>query len=191
MVEFLMEQHGLSASQASNFEALFQPVELGKKERFIQAGKVCNKVGYLETGILKCVYVRGEREVVDEFVFPKTLVTSYRSFMTSTPSSKAIVALSDCHLRVAKREDIEALARQHAFVESLSRKITEKHYLAVYDKLENFRLEDASTRYLQLVESAPELALQLPQYELASYLNISPETLSRIRRRLATRLSLS
>ena len=191
MVEFLMEQYRLSASQARSFELLFQPIQLRKRERFIEAGELCNKVGYLETGVLKCVYVKGEQEVVDEFVFPKSMVTSYRSFITSTPSRKAIVALNDCHLRVAQKEAIEVLARQNPFVESLSRKITEKHYLAVHDKLESFRLDDASTRYLQLLQSAPQLVLQLPQYELASYLNISPETLSRIRRRLASRPSFS
>ncbi|MBX2877651.1 MAG: Crp/Fnr family transcriptional regulator [Saprospiraceae bacterium] len=191
MVKFLTEQHGLSASEASHFEALFYPIHLPKRARFIHAGEICDQVGYLETGILKCVYVRGEQEIVDEFVFPKTLVTCYRSFITSQPARKAIVALSDCRLRIAQKKDIEDLARMHPFVESLSRKMTEMHYLSLHDKLERFRLEDATTRYLRLVQGAPQLVLQLPQYELASYLNISPETLSRIRKRLASKPKFS
>lgn len=191
MVKFLMEQHGLSASQASSFQALFHPIQLAKRARFIRAGEVCDQVGYLEKGILKCVYVSGEQEVVDEFVFPETLVTCYRSFLSSAPSRKAIVAMSDCSLLVAQKKDIEDFAQWHPFVESLSRRITEMHYLSLHDKLEQFRLEDATSRYLKLLQGAPQLVLELPQYELASYLNVSPETLSRIRRRLASRASFS
>ena len=191
MVEFLIDHYGLSPQEAVDFDSLFSSKSLRKGARFHQAGEVCDQVGYLEEGILKCVYVRGEQEVVDEFVFPGALVTCYQSFITNKPSRKAIVAISDSQLRVANKKDIEALAAEQAFVESLSRKITEQHFVAVHDKLERLRLEDATTRYLNLLQQAPERVLLLPQYELASYLNVSPETLSRIRRRLASQRAFS
>lgn len=191
MVQILIDHYGLSPQQAAEFNDLFSSLSLKKGARFHQSGEVCDQVGYLEVGILKCVYVREEQEVVDEFVFPGALVTCYHSFMTNTPSRKAIVAISDSQLRVAKKKDIEALAARHPFVESLSRKITEEHFIVAHDKLESLRLEDATTRYLNLLQKTPERVLLLPQYELASYLNVSPETLSRIRKKLASQKTLS
>ena len=69
--------------ETSSFESLFHPIQLAKKESFVRAGEVCNKVGFLEQGILKYVYVRREQEVVDEFIFLENLVTYYRSFIAS------------------------------------------------------------------------------------------------------------
>lgn len=191
MVTSLIDQFGLRREEADGFAALFQPVSLSKGEQFIPAGTICHKVGYVEEGMLKCIYVRGEDEVVDEFIFPKTMVTCYHSFLTDTPSQKAIVALSNCRLRVANKQEIENFAARHPFVETLSRKITEQLFLSVHEKLTQFRLEDATTRYLELQQRAPHLILQLPLYEIASYLNISPETLSRIRSRLARQSLIS
>lgn len=191
MVRSLIDQFDLTKEEAQDFAALFQPLNLSKGERFITDGEICNKVGYVEEGVLKCIYVKEEEEIVDEFVFPETLVTCYHSFLTDTPSKKAIVGLSDCRLLVATKKDIEAFAARHSFVETLSRKITEQHFLAVHEKLARFRLEDATTRYLKLQQRSPRLILQLPQYEIASYLNISPETLSRIRNKLAHQAPIS
>lgn len=191
MVKILIDRYGLSPQQATDFDGLFSARSLQKGGRFHEAGKVCDQVGYLEEGILKCIYVRGEQEVVDEFVFPGSLVTCHHSFITNTPSRKAIVAISGSQLRIAKKKDIETLAAKHSFVERLSRRITEEHFLVVHDKLESLRLEDATTRYLNLLQKAPERVLLLPQYELASYLNVNPETLSRIRKKLATQNAFS
>ena len=184
MQNFLIDNFKISPQEAELFVACFHPKSYLKGDKFISVGEVSNKIGFLEKGMLKCVLIGNEREVIDDFVFEKQFVANYHSFLTKKESTKEIVCMTDARISIANREKIEELGRKFSFVEKVARLITEKLFIVTHQKLEDLRILSAEERYLKLLKTNARLLSEIPQYEVASYLNVSPETVSRIRRKL-------
>lgn len=187
MIEFLINNFQLSSKEAEIFSEGFEEKSYAKNALFIESGKPCNKIGFLEKGLMKCVLIGKEREVVDDFVTENQFVANYYSFLTHKPSSKDIVCIEDSVVRVIQREQLDLLSARYPFIESVARIVTEKLFIATHQKLEALRLLSAEERYLRLLSSNPHIVEKVPQYEIASYLNVSPETVSRIRKKLMRR----
>lgn len=172
----------LSAEETAVFLSAFTKISLYKNDVFVDAGMVCNKIGLIEKGLMICVYNKDGNEVVDEFAFENYFITNYYSFLTHTPSEKEIRCIEDTTLYVVTREQLEQLAAAHPFIERMSGIMNEKLFLRAHNRIKSLLLDSASERYHQLISQRQDLAQRIPQYLLAAYLNISPETISRIRK---------
>jgi CRP-like cAMP-binding protein len=184
-----LQQHlssvfNLSAGDAGIFLSRFTKTNLRKNELFMAEGKVCHKIGLIEKGLMKCVYNRNGEETVFEFSWENNFIADYYSFVTHTPSEKEIRCMEDTTLYVITRDELEELAKEHAFVVGLSRTINEKLFLRLHERLRSMLLDTASERYQKLLAEKSDLAQRVPQYLIASYLNVKPETISRIRKKL-------
>lgn len=175
----------LTEENAAVFLAQFSRTVLKKNDLFIAEGQVCNKVGLIEQGLMKCVYNKDGEEVVFEFAHEYNFISDYYSFVTNTPSEKEIRCLEDTTVYVTTREKLQQLANEHPFVESMSRAMNERLFLRMHDRLKSMLLNDARERYEKLLEDRHDLAQRIPQYLLASYLNVKPETISRIRKKMS------
>ncbi len=85
---------------------------------------------------------------------------------------------------VTSKSQIEALAKEHSFMIQMAKNTAEQLFINTQQKLENLRLLTAKERYLLLLKNKDYLLQEIPQYELASYLNVRPETVSRIRKEI-------
>jgi len=176
---------GLSEQNTRIFLSQFTRAELKKNDLFSAEGQVCNKVGLIEQGLMKCVYNKGGEEVVFEFAHEYNFISDYYSFVTNTPSEKEIRCLEDTTVYVITREKLQQLGAEHPFIESMSRAMNERLFLRMHDRLKSMLLDDARERYQQLLAQRHDLAQRIPQYLLASYLNVKPETISRIRKKMS------
>ncbi|MBO9203480.1 MULTISPECIES: Crp/Fnr family transcriptional regulator [Niastella] len=175
----------LSPQDAELFLSQFSQTVLKKNDVFVAEGQVCNKVGLIEHGLMKCVYNKEGEEVVFEFAHEGNFISDYYSFVTNTPSEKEIRCLEDTTLYVITKEKLQTLAIVHPFIESLSRTMNERLFLQLHDRLKSMLLDDAQQRYQQLLVQRRDLAQRIPQYLIASYLNVTPETISRIRKKMS------
>ncbi|MCR9248829.1 MAG: Crp/Fnr family transcriptional regulator [bacterium] len=187
MHEFLIKNFNISSAEADLFSSSFDRISIKKGEKFIDYGQVCNKVGFIEKGLLKCTLMGNGKSIVDDFAFENQFVANYYSFLNREKSNKELVCLKDSVLRVITRKKLEELAIDHAFIESIARQISERLFLSTAKKLEDLKLLSAEERYLKLVKLNKRVINEIPQYEIASYLNVSPETVSRIRNVIASR----
>lgn len=187
MIDFLIKAFQITPEEAEVFSSYFHVKEYSKGDKFIESGKVCDRVGYVESGLLKCVLIGGTREVIDDFVFENQFVSNYYSFLTSKESRKEIICIEKSVLRVISRGKLQELSYEHTFIEQIARKVTESLFISTHQKLEALRLQNAEERYLNLLSSNRKVLERVPQYDIASYLNVSPETVSRIRRNLSIR----
>lgn len=185
MKNFLVERFKISESEAEIFSASFEKINLIKGEIFVDFGKVSNKVGFVETGLLKCSLIGSEKSFVDDFVFENQFVANYYSFLKQEKSNKEIICLKNSVLSVVTRNKLEKLAEKYPFVEKIARQVSEQLFISTAKKLEDIRLLNAEERYLKLVKINRRITTEIPQYEIASYLNVSPETVSRIRNKIA------
>ena len=175
----------VSEENAGIFLSQFTSTALKKNEVFVAEGQVCNKVGLIAQGLMKCVYNKDGEEIVFEFAHECNFISDYYSFVTNTPSEKEIRCLEDTIVYVITRDKLEKLAAEHPFIESMSRAMNERLFLHMHDRLKSMLLDDAQTRYQQLLAQRNDLAQRIPQYLLASYLNVKPETISRIRKKMS------
>lgn len=177
----------LSEEEASIFLSEFSKVELNKNDIFADKGKICNEIGLIKKGLMKCVYYKNGSEVVFEFAYESSFIADYYSFVTNIPSEKEIRCLEDTTLYVINRQDLEKLARTYPFIQKINRKMNENLFLKTHNRLTSFLLQTPSERYQRLITERQDLAQRIPQYLIASYLNVKPETISRIRKRIASK----
>jgi CRP-like cAMP-binding protein len=187
MRNFLINTFGITESDAELFSASFEKIDLLKGDKFITYGKVSDKIGFVEKGLLKCTLMGSKKLVIDDFIFENQFVANYYSFLKQEESNKEITCLKDSILRVITRKKLEELGNKYLFVEKMARQVSEQLFISTAEKLEDIRLLNAEERYLKLLQANRKITEEIPQYEIASYLNISPETVSRIRNKLTLR----
>jgi CRP-like cAMP-binding protein len=128
-------------------------------------------------------YDKDGEEKITAFNFKGNFVTNYRSFLTGQPSDHYIQALLDSVIYIINLQDLQSLYDKHKNIERLGRLIAENLYLTVANRLDSFMFQTPSERYKELIERNSRLLQEIPQYMIASYLGVKPETLSRIRKR--------
>ena len=185
--EHIRSAFKLSDEEASIFLSKFSIVKLNKYDVFAEKGKICNKIGLIKKGLMKCVYDKNGNEVVFEFAYESSFIADYYSFVTNTPSEKEIRCLEETTLYVINRQDLEILARTYLFIQKINRKMNENLFLKTHNRLKSFLLQTPLERYQMLIAQRQDLAQRIPQYLIASYLNVKPETISRIRKRIASK----
>jgi len=153
-------------------------------EFFLDHGSVCKSVGFIEEGLLRQYYLNDGTEVTSCFCKANSITTSYRSFITGQGSELAIQAVVPTKLTVLSYDNLQILYKKDSFWQQVGRLSAEHEFLST--EYHNRFLQDltATERYLQIVENEPELLQQVPLNQLASYLQITPETLSRIRKNI-------
>ena len=138
---------------------------------------------YLLNGIVKISMIRNEEdERILEFFFPNSFFSSYTSFLTQEPSNVEIQALSDCEVEVIKQSDMQEAYKTSMLANELGRIVAEKYYIHKTNRENDSLTISATERYQALVNYRPELVQQIPVHQIAKYLGIEAESLSRIRK---------
>ncbi len=169
------------------FLSKFKPVFLKKGEYFIREGEVFRKLGFIVKGSMYCSYHKDGEEVIDEFSLDNEFITDYLSFLTGSPSEKDVRCIEDTEIIVIDFEDMQALYTQKPIFEKVGRIMAENLFINWQLQAKSLKMDDAETRYLKLISKRPELLQRVPQYLIASYLNVKPETLSRIRKKITSK----
>lgn len=167
----------------------FERVEFSAGENLLREGQECDFIGFLREGILRFYHIKNGTEKVTAFWFGGDFISNYRSFLSRQPSDHHIEAITDGFFWRLRRNKLYALYDQYPNIDRLGRYMAERLYLMVTQRLDHLLQDTPEERYRQLLNRNSKLIQEIPQYMLASYLGVSPETLSRIRKRIATRRS--
>ena len=138
---------------------------------------------FLLSGIMKISIIRQEQEErILEFFFPGSFLSSYTSFLTQQVSDVQIEALADCEVEVIKHADMQMAYKSSVLANKLGRLVAEGYYIKKTNREKRFLTLTATERYQNLLNVRPELVQQIPVHQIAKYLGIEPESLSRIRK---------
>ncbi len=165
-------------------EALYKKlsrVEIGKEEHLLTLGNVCHKLYFIENGCVRSYYHLDGKEVTHWFGFENDFVTSFRSFIDQSASMEFIQAGEDLEAWMISRDDLYDLYDLFPDIERLGRIICEEYYHRLEERYVRGQFKTASQRYEALLESHARILQRVPLGQIASYLGISQETLSRIR----------
>ena len=131
-------------------------------------------------------FSRGEKgDYTIGFAFEGEWIGDYESFLLQVPSPDFIEALDDCELFTLNYTDMQALYQHSQRFERFGRLIAEKLFIDTAKSKRNLMLQSAEERYLELLTNQPHIFERLPQHLIASYLGIQPQSLSRIRAKVA------
>lgn len=180
----LRKYHILSPEAQTAVQSCFTQIILSKNELLLEEGKICRHLYFLEQGALRGFYNLDGKEVTYWFAFEGDFVTSFYSFTTQEPAVENIQLLEGSILWAISKETLSDLFNRFHEIERLVRIAYEKYYIRLEERFVNAQFKTAAERYEQLMQQTPHILERVPLGQIASYLGISQETLSRIRSRL-------
>ncbi|MBK8405164.1 MAG: Crp/Fnr family transcriptional regulator [Bacteroidia bacterium] len=164
--------------------SLFKPLNLKKDDYFLEFGKRCHQVAFVKSGMLRIYYPndKGE-ETTCYFSLPYEFVTSFSSFSTGNASIENIQAVLPTELFVIEKNDLEMLYSKIPITQEFGRKSAENVTMLMERRIALFLNNSAEERYKFILKHHPILLQTVPLQYLASYLGISPQHLSRLRKK--------
>lgn len=178
-----------SEEELDAFRRSLKVAHLNKNDFFLREGEVCKLMAFLEQGSMRLFYDAEDREVCNDFYFENSIVGSFASFLSETPSIVNIAAIEDCELLVFSRESAMDLIRHYPSLKRLANVVIEEHLIRTERREAELLKYPPEDRYRLLLEIHPKIFSRIPLYFVASYLNITPETLSRYRKKSMDQLS--
>lgn len=158
-------------------------VQYDKKEKLLSEGEKSDHIYFLIKGAVRVFYLNQEgAETNTWFLFENELVISVYSFFTSQPSFEYIETLEDCIFITLRKEKLDWLYQNFVEFNIIGRRLTELYYVRNEAQANSLRMLSAKERYQQLLNTQPQLLQRVSLGHIASYLGISAETLSRIRK---------
>jgi CRP-like cAMP-binding protein len=175
--------------EEEELKRLFSKMEIGfaKKGDFIlEAGKPSNNVYFLISGLTKYyIDLPDGREMILAFVPEKNWISAYPEFLHQKMSNSSIKAIEDSHFLTLSYQNMQELYKGNKQFEKFGRHIAEYLLVMIMQNNEALMTKTPETRYLELMKSNPSLFERVSLNQIASYLGIAPESLSRIRKRLS------
>nr|WP_294862466.1 Crp/Fnr family transcriptional regulator [uncultured Fluviicola sp.] len=151
----------------------------------LKEGQHSSDTYFVLEGIVRQYYITDGTEKTSDFFTEGQWVLSANHITQNTASNHFVECCSDCKLIIGNSEKGEDLYEKFPNLGTVSRKLMSQVFVGQQTKLEAYILDSPKERYLKLLKSSPELFQKIPQYQIASYVGVTPESLSRIRKRLA------
>ena len=162
-------------------ESILEPVKYGKGEMILTEGEVCRGISYIEKGLVRQFYNKNGKEVTEHLGVDHTIFMCIESLFKEEPTRLQVEALEATLVYILPKSKLEAAAIRNVNIQMLYRKILEESLIQSQVHADLMRFETAPNKYKRLCELSPQVMLRAPLTYIASYLQMTPETLSRIR----------
>ncbi|MCK8523006.1 Crp/Fnr family transcriptional regulator [Aquimarina sp. D1M17] len=167
------------------FSSQLEKTVYPKKTVFLKKGQIENYLSFIEKGSVR-FYIPGiERDLTFSFCFENEFVSAYDSFLNQTPCTYQLESLSETTLWRISHQSLQKVYRETAIGNTIGRLAAENLYLLKSEREQSLLNETAEERYLSLFTKRPNLIREIPLKYIASYIGVTPQALSRIRKRIS------
>jgi CRP-like cAMP-binding protein len=174
----------LNEEERQIIKEIFIPFELKKGEFFTETDKINKKVGFLLEGLVYYSVNKNDNEAITDFTKEGEFVSEYHTFITQAKAIHSIKAIEDCKFLVMNYQGIQRLYNEIREGNKFGRLILEHRFGIVVNQLLSLYRHTPEERYTHLQKNHLELLQRVPQYLIAAYLGVKPQSLSRIRKRI-------
>ena len=162
-------------------ESILVPMKFLKNEMILREGETCTNIYWVVKGLVRQFYYKNGKEVTEYMATENSIVMCIESLFLEQPTHLQIKAIEPSILIAIPKADLEAVAMKSVNIQILYRKILEESLILSQIHADMLRFESAQDRYHKLIKRQPQLVLRAPLVYIASYLQMMPETLSRVR----------
>ncbi|NVN17080.1 cyclic nucleotide-binding domain-containing protein [Muricauda sp. HICW] len=183
--QYFESEFGISRADWEIFSSKLNRYEFPKKSMLVEAGKVENYLSFIEKGIVRLYIPKEDGGLTFGFVFNGAFVSAYDSFLTQKPSEYTVETITDTILWRLGHKELQEVYASSSIGNLIGRKASEELFLKKSKRELSLLRDSAEQRYLNLFEERPELLREIPLKYIASYIGVTPQALSRIRRRIS------
>ena len=162
-------------------ESILVPMKYAKNEMILREGETCNNIYWVVKGLVRQFYYKNGKELTEYMATENNIVMCIESLFLEQPTHLQIKAIEPTVLIAIPKIDLETVAMKSVNIQILYRKILEESLILSQIHADMLRFESAQDRYQKLIKRQPQLVLRAPLVYIASYLQMTPETLSRVR----------
>lgn len=160
-------------------------VKLEKKDYFVRQNESCKYVGFVESGIFRYTCTDNtDNEPVVGYSFTEDFVCDYPSLIKRSGALTNIQAVTDCSVYVLSAKELNDFWETSMDTQRFGRLVAEEHFVEIYERLLGFYCDTPKQRYIALLQRCPNLLQYITLKEIASFLGVTPETVSHIRKKL-------
>jgi CRP/FNR family transcriptional regulator, anaerobic regulatory protein len=161
----------------------FQIVELQKGDHILKEGKICDFIAFIESGLVTYYNISDSgEEIICDFASENEWVTQYQSLTTQINSPLSIKAIESTTSQKINYQNLLTLSVKIPKIEKYFKKVVDDFVFRMVERTNDFQNLTAEERYAKFVKENPQLIQRVPQYYVANFLGIAPQSLSRIRK---------
>ena len=186
MADFLQFCNQFSPLEKDATDELFQNLNtktFQKGEHLLKEKKVCKQLFFINEGLTKLFFVNDDKEFIMRFFSENVLFTAFESYLTQAPSKYSIIALEPTTVTLISQKEMETLCKKYHGMETFFRKLVSIATVKMTKRISEMLEENATTSYNQFVRENSQIHKRISLGDLASYLGITQQSLSRIRAR--------
>lgn len=178
----------LKPEESRLFQALLKEKTFPKGHILIKEGQIATYMFYITQGVLRSFFYKNGENITDYFFFEEDFASDFASYYSEKASLLNLECLEDTTAFQINRQDLLELSAQYPIFEHFGRVSAEYAFLQVEERMRLLHTEDLETKFRWMMEKFPAIFLRVPQYHIASYLGVKPESLSRIKRKIGNTL---
>ncbi|MFC6100146.1 Crp/Fnr family transcriptional regulator [Olivibacter domesticus] len=185
LFEHIDKKITLTKEEENKLTPFFIPKKYRKRQYVLQQGDICKYIAFVEKGMLRSFQVddKGNEHVI-QFAPEGWWIADNYSFLTGSPSSYDIDVLEDAEVLLITQTALEEMLQAIPVMERYMRILMQNSLISMQNRIACTLGSNAEERYQGVLKALPNIAQRVPQHMLASFLGITPETLSRVRRQL-------
>lgn len=184
LYQYIQPFVAFTESEKQILESAFSFRQVPKKSKLAEEGKIAKELYFIVKGLVRLYYTKDGEEITG-YIFKENLfASSYDSFLRQVPSIQTLETLEDCDLLLISYKRLQELYNELPKMHIVARKVAEQRFINAQLILSSFILDSPEERYKKFEEQHGDLLLSVPHHIIASYLGITPVSLSRIRKRL-------
>lgn len=185
LINYVQDYSGLpiNFTETELIKRTFQQRNLRKRQYFLRAGEVSKYTGFILKGAMRqyCIDDKGNEKIVQLFI-ENYWADERESLISLEPSKYDIQAWEDTEMLIITPKDIFELAEKIPALAQMLRVMDDRHAIALHKRINSMLCSTAEMRYIEFTSRHPHLVQRFPQHHIASYLGITKETLSRVKR---------
>ncbi len=181
--KYIAESISITTDEINEIASRFKPTALKRGDYFARVGRYCEKLSFVQSGYLRVFVEADDREVTQWISPPGYFITDLSSFVFRTTGRWNIQAVTDCTFLEISRDEYDAMGKQLPVWKDLDRLFIVKCFGLMEERIFTHLHMTTEERFNQLMNTQPELFNLVPLQYLASMLGMTPETLSRLRKK--------